>query len=300
MNKNYLLAIIFGIISLILCLLFIFCLFSNFNRGFYFLKRKTNLIGNKSNISYDYQQTEISSINIDLTSDIVLLSSSKDSKIHVEIESSDLANIPIINLKGKTLSISRNNTNPFNLRNWQPVRVLIKLPADFQLKELSIETSSGSITSDNLEISAEDLSIETTSGAVNLSEFIGKSMKIESTSGKIETNSVFSDKLIISSTSGRIESRNISADTLKLSSTSGSIEAEIQKIAKNAKIETVSGSITLSLKKDSDFTLSYDTVTGSFNSDFGKLDKEIKSKYNNGTADISLNTVTGSIKIHAN
>lgn len=280
MNRNYILAAAFGIISLILIFILIAGLVKSLNGGIRFINHKPALIDDSETLSYSYNQSEISSIKADLVNEAVFIGNSYDKQIHVKIENPDTPNAPEVNLKGNTLYITKEKLNIFSFSPRKGSTVYIEIPANLSMQKFSVETVSGSIKSSELKITADEVKIESVSGSIKMPEIISKSLKIESTSGTVKAG-------------------NVSADSLSVETVSGSIELKVERLEKKANIESISGSVKLSLKKASSFALSYKSKSGSFSSDFGNLSKNKEFKHNGGKAEISVSTVSGSIKVSA-
>lgn len=280
MNRNYILAAAFGIISLILIFILIAGLVKSLNGGIQFINHKPALIDDSETLSYSYNQSEISSIKADLVNEAVFIGNSYDKQIHVKIENPDTPNAPEVNLKGNTLYITKEKLNIFNFSPRKGSTVYIEIPANLSMQKFSVETVSGSIKASDLKIWADEVKIESVSGSIKMSEISSKSLKFESTSGTVKAG-------------------NVSADSLSVETVSGSIELKVEKLEKKANIESISGSVKLSLKKASSFALSYKSKSGSFSSDFGNLSKNKEFKHNGGKAEISVSTVSGSIKVSA-
>ena len=280
MNRNYILATAFGIISLILIFILIVGLVKSMNGGIRFINHKPALIDDSETLSYSYNQSEISSIKADLVNEAVFIGNSYDKQIHVKIENPDTPNAPEVNLKGNTLYITKEKLNIFSFSPRKGSTVYIEIPANLSIQEFSVETVSGSIKASNLKIWADEVKIESVSGSIKMSEISSKSLKFESTSGTVKAG-------------------NVSTDSLSVETVSGSIELNVERLEKKANIESISGSVKLSLKKASSFALSYKSKSGSFSSDFGNLSKNKEFKHNGGKAEISVSTVSGSIKVSA-
>ena len=280
MNRNYILATAFGIISLILIFILIVGLVKSMNGGIRFINHKPALIDDSETLSYSYNQSEISSIKADLVNEAVFIGNSYDKQIHVKIENPDTPNAPEVNLKGNTLYITKEKLNIFSFSPRKGSTVYIEIPANLSMQEFSVETVSGSIKASNLKIWADEVKIESVSGSIKMSEISSKSLKFESTSGTVKAG-------------------NVSTDSLSVETVSGSIELNVERLEKKANIESISGSVKLSLKKASSFALSYKSKSGSFSSDFGNLSKNKEFKHNGGKAEISVSTVSGSIKVSA-
>ncbi len=280
MNRNYILAAAFGIISLILIFILIAGLVKSLNGGIQFINHKPALIDDSETLSYSYNQSEISSIKADLVNEAVFIGNSYDKQIHVKIENPDTPNAPEVNLKGNTLYITKEKLNIFSFSPRKGSTVYIEIPANLSMQKFSVETVSGSIKASDLKIWADEVKIESVSGSIKMSEISSKSLKCESTSGTVKAG-------------------NVSADSLSIETVSGSIELKVERLEKKANIESISGSVKLSLKKASSFALSYKSKSGSFSSDFGNLSKNKEFKHNGGKAEISVSTVSGSIKVSA-
>lgn len=280
MNRNYILAAAFGIISLILIFILIAGLVKSLNGGIQFINHKPALIDDSETLSYSYNQSEISSIKADLVNEAVFIGNSYDKQIHVKIENPDTPNAPEVNLKGNTLYITKEKLNIFSFSPRKGSTVYIEIPANLSMQKFSVETVSGSIKASDLKIWADEVKIESVSGSIKMSEISSKSLKFESTSGTVKAG-------------------NVSADSLSIETVSGSIELKVERLEKKANIESISGSVKLSLKKASSFALSYKSKSGSFSSDFGNLSKNKEFKHNGGKAEISVSTVSGSIKVSA-
>lgn len=280
MNRNYILAAAFGIISLILIFILIAGLVKSLNGGIQFINHKPALIDDSETLSYSYNQSEISSIKADLVNEAVFIGNSYDKQIHVKIENPDTPNAPEVNLKGNTLYITKEKLNIFSFSPRKGSTVYIEIPANLSMQKFSVETVSGGIKASDLKIWADEVKIESVSGSIKMSEISSKSLKFESTSGTVKAG-------------------NVSADSLSVETVSGSIELKVEKLEKKANIESISGSVKLSLKKASSFALSYKSKSGSFSSDFGNLSKNKEFKHNGGKAEISVSTVSGSIKVSA-
>ncbi|MBR3812460.1 MAG: DUF4097 family beta strand repeat protein [Spirochaetaceae bacterium] len=280
MNRNYILAAAFGIISLILIFILIAGLVKSLNGDIQFINHKPALIDDSETLSYSYNQSEISSIKADLVNEAVFIGNSYDKQIHVKIENPDTPNAPEVNLKGNTLYITKEKLNIFSFSPRKGSTVYIEIPANLSMQKFSVETVSGSIKASDLKIWADEVKIESVSGSIKMSEISSKSLKFESTSGTVKAG-------------------NVSADSLSIETVSGSIELKVERLEKKANIESISGSVKLSLKKASSFALSYKSKSGSFSSDFGNLSKNKEFKHNGGKAEISVSTVSGSIKVSA-
>jgi len=144
--------------------------------------------------------------------------------------------------------------------------------------------------------------IKSVNGSVILSGPLG-SVKALTTNGRVELDGA-SGEINLSTTNGSIEASNIRG-LLEADTTNGSIVLELDTLEDEVKAETVNGSITLKLQsRKIDADLQAKTVNGKIYLDFPVTFKTVlKSKHSlegqmgQGGAEITLETVNGSIKI---
>lgn len=147
---------------------------------------------------------------------------------------------------------------------------------DINTDNISINSFSGSITANNLK--TEYISIENVSGDVNLSN--------------TEANEVF-----VNSVSGNI---NIDgkAEYVTLNSVSGDLDYSTYSLSTNSiSINTVSGDTTITLPKNSGFNVYNSSVSGNIESGFKGNYIDDNYVYGDGSIEIELNSVSGSINI---
>ena len=129
-----------------------------------------------------------------------------------------------------------------------------------------------------------DLDLETVNGTV----------RVEGVNGSLNSRTV-NGKIAASRTSG----------SFKGSTTNGSIKVELEEVDPSSQVSlnTVNGSITLSLPSEVRADVRANTVNGSISTDFsvevvGRFSRrKLQGSINGGGADIDLETVNGSIKL---
>lgn len=150
----------------------------------------------------------------------------------------------------------------------------IKLPRDFLLKELEIDSVSASILS-NEPIRAENIDIESVSGGIAMAVDSVSEIELETVSGDVELN-------------GNIKGASIS-------SVSGDINIS-SSVLTQCEIETVSGAVTLSVEEES-FTLTASTVSGTVACDFQTTTNDNTFVCGNGDNEYTIETVSGNIML---
>lgn len=157
----------------------------------------------------------------------------------------------------------------------------INLPINHDLTDVTIDTVSANIDVESLSL-PYGVKLATVSGDINANRLDADSMDAETVSGEIRcTEGIF----------GRT----------RMESVSGAIYATYLGGAPNdVSMETVSGSITIGFPKSTEgFKVDYDKVSGDFDCEFDvKINKNM-AIYDNGENKISLETVSGNLKILA-
>lgn len=187
-------------------------------------------------------------------------------------------------------------------------------------KYITVETTSGDIdvanfngdkgkikfTSGDLQIGeaviSDEFEADTVTGNCLIDRLECKKAKLDSNSGNIEVYDMKTGSLKAVSTSGEItvKMRNGSAE---LKTTSGDISAEFGESFDSVKANSVSGSVTLTLPEDSEFSLDAKTITGRITcSDFpvkitSSGDKKLEGTVGNGHSKIEASTNSGNVFI---
>lgn len=186
------------------------------------------------------------------------------------------------------------------------------------MEALKCSNTSGKITVSGF--TAEELEFSSTSGDLELSGLSGTEADISTTSGKISLDGMkLSEDLDVSSTSGALVLSNVqaketdlsttsgsvsyagSADELKASTVSASVRAELYNCPKKAEMSSVSGGLTLAIPENKGFEAEYNSVSGSFESDFAVTGasgaKSGHALYSGGESSFSFSTTSGDMRI---
>ena len=142
-------------------------------------------------------------------------------------------------------------------------------------------------------------------------------MRVSSTSGAIKLQNITAGQLDVESISGSQKGENILSAALNASSTSGAVtlQGDMEQVAcetisgkvaltpgyaRSLHLESTSGSVHLALPKDHPgFTLERDTVSGKLNCDFPITQHRGASTFGDGSAEIKIETVSGSLHLYA-
>jgi len=186
------------------------------------------------------------------------------------------------------------------------------------METLECSNTSGKITVSGFTAAAMEFS--STSGDLELSGLYGTEADISTTSGKISLDGMkLSEDLEVSSTSGTLALSNVQAGTVDVSTTSGSISytgsadeleantvsaavrAELDNCPEKAEMSSVSGGLTLAIPENKGFEAEYNSISGSFKSDFAVTGadgaKSGRALYGDGGSDFSFSTTSGDMRI---
>lgn len=160
--------------------------------------------------------------------------------------------------------------------------------------------------------------VDTVSASVNAQGLKSLEAKLEAVSGSITAKGIVSDTLSLETVSGKITGVGCVAETFKTQSVSGSTncEGKFSRVTSESvsgsitiapgedvlKIDTkaVSGGVRVELSENVGFTAGYYSVSGDFSCDFPVITSKKTATHGNGETQISLETVSGNIKITKN
>ena len=165
------------------------------------------------------------------------------------------------------------------------------------LGKTEVNTASGVISVSNTGGETE-LKVSTVSGSVKLSGAYS-TLKVGTTSGDITGESAQARSLDVDSVSGRVEFSG-SFDSAEVGTTSGDVQLRTDGCPEELEIETVSGSVQLTLPESSEFRLETDTVSGELTCDFPMIYTG-NGEYvaGSGKNEFSIETTSGDIALRS-
>lgn len=193
----------------------------------------------------------------------------------------------------------------------------VVVPASLALAELHVNTVSGQISATN-GMRADQLRLNTTSGSVRLEQVTGQNAVVNSVSGAVRLAEVTVPEISVESVSGEVRIEQVTADRLTVESVSGgtwvtkgqvgelrcetvsgNVSAEPGQTVQRIAIESVSGSVKLSLPPAiSGFTVRHESISGELACDFPvSFPQKNQAVYNDGSVRVELSTVSGDMRI---
>lgn len=239
-----------------------------------------------SSLSKDYNLDDnINEISINLNSQDIKVENYEGQTLKVQIKSNNSTSNELTETEdGHKLSLNTSYNTPGN------AHISVSIPNSFKNKgALKIVTSSGDVDISNLAL--DTLSISTASGDTEVSNLNLNYFNLNSSSGDthLKNISAINETKLVSS-SGEIVG-NGTLGQLTANTTSGDMELKLEKSLANSSISSISGSINLSLPKDSGYKINYDTISGHLESSNGNLSHGDESSI------ININTTSGNLNI---
>ena len=219
-----------------------------------------------------------------------------------EIRFSEKANRNLTNdlsmhywLDGSTLRIQFCRSGKWNLNGLEK-DLTLQLPERL-FESLEVDTVSARISLEDLAVN--DLETDSVSGAVRLRDCrVTDRVRADTTSGSVKavlTGALREWK--VDTVSGSVELTVPEVQSFDVNTTSGSVSLTVEKAPKDLDVDSVSGSVSLCLPADGDFTLDFDTVSGSFSSDLTCRTEGSRRIFGKGRGDYSIDTTSGSVYI---
>lgn len=153
----------------------------------------------------------------------------------------------------------------------------ILVPADWVCKELDIDAASASVSASDLVINKVDF--DGASGICRFENCLVDEMDLDTASGDID----FSGTL----------------DTLDVDAMSANCRIEVSNVPSRIDVDSMSGNVDLTLPEYCGFTVSLDTMSGKFSTDF-KVSTSVDEKdivHGDGACRIQVNAMSGDVAI---
>ncbi len=181
-------------------------------------------------------------------------------------------------VKDGTLTIQYcESRSGFQWTNMPSKSMELLIPASLLLRELDIESVSGGVKVEGGAMSISSISVESVSGGVTLRNIESSDLSIETVSGSVVAEGAF----------GKIDVQSVSGgQTLRLSM-----------LPRSLKMETVSGSLRITLPENDGFTARLDSVSGGLRCDFAQSTGKRAVQYKSGGVAFDLESISGNATI---
>ena len=168
------------------------------------------------------------------------------------------------------------------------------------IDQAKFDTTSGDITA-NLDGNLTTFSADTISGNMECTLTAAKKVEINSTSGELKLTMEESPETLSTETvSGDMTFFLAGAEKIDLESINGNINLSSSKTPDAISVDTVSGDVVFCLPENSDFTVNWDSASGSLNSDFAMKKEGASYIFGAGTNKYDMDTTSGDLSIEYN
>jgi len=213
-----------------------------------------------------------------------------------------------LNTSGSALTIYYHEDRTILRMPSKRLEVLVPQALSEKLQKLSIDSTSGSVTVEN--INASEFKVNSISGSLHITDVEANAFSIDSTSGSITINGVNTSSMDIHSISGSVRlsdaviksvkcnttsgSMNLSGsfDSATLGSISGSVTIRSTVVPDNLRVDTTSGSVSVTVP-DSGAVSVYHSSTS------GRLSSDIPVIMQGKDAQFRFSTISGAVRIYA-
>ena len=226
---------------------------------------KEVIIGSDDSEKVEFtEELEYTSIKIDVINEDVEFRVSEDGKTHIEAWDSDDIKHTVKVEDGQLTIVQKDHRKWYEMMylNFSFITedkdLIVELPYDEFIK-LDIDSTSGDIDIPSF-ITAGELTVDTTSGDVTSEAVVTGSVDIDVTSGDIEVINADCDTISVDTTSGDVTVRNSSCNELSMDTPSGDVLVEDTTVAGVAELDTTSGDITI--RRSTAASFDTDTTSG--------------------------------------
>lgn len=241
---------------------------------------------------------DVKEINAELSSEPVTFEKTSGSEIIVCFMGDWTDITPHADLNGGIIKIyTEKNRKIYTFSN-RSVKILVPVYKN-DFSEIKCEVASGSIHVNGF--AADEFELYTASGSIRLTDCTARETEVNSASGSITFENCNFRDAEAKAASGSIHISG-SYDELDVHSSSGSIHADLEKpLVNDSSFGSSSGSINLSLPKNSNFKLKYKCNSGTMKNEFTGTDgKSGTDVCGSGNPLIEATTTSGSIRIFKN
>lgn len=231
-----------------------------------------------------YSQTEkantfdasgISELEIEWVAGNILIQPGTSDKITVsEDGSSDTKYDMAVKKRGSKLSILFCEDSTLGLSSLKK-DLTITVPVDWECQSLEIDAASSNVTVNDLTI--QEVELDTASGACAFNTCTVEELDVDTASGDIQ----FVGNL----------------DILSCDAASASVYAVLSNIPSRLDMDTMSGDLDITIPEDAGFTITMDTMSSEFSSDFDTTVKNGKQVCGDGRCRINISAMSGDVAI---
>ncbi|MGG0717302.1 DUF4097 domain-containing protein [Robertmurraya massiliosenegalensis] len=255
---------------------------------------------NKDNTKADITN-KINTIEFDISSVSLEIIPEKRNDLEADFEGKGKVNVT---QKGNTITVTHERTWNSWFSFFNNSKLTVYIPEDYQ-KDMEIKIGSGNVdlagNSEKQPLILDDLSIDMGSGNINLSHLQVNEFSHDGSSGNASIEGLISKSSTIDISSGNLKVTGFSGE-LEADISSGKLDIEFAELVDSVEIDVSSGTVTLDLPNNADFTL--DGKIGSGNISYNlpltieeQTKHKVKGTLGTGKHKIDIDISSGNVKI---
>jgi len=261
----------------------------------------TIITNDERNINFIDEENEITTLDIDISSDNIEFLISEDNKLHIEYYTCKRSPYNYSYENGKAKFFCKKNNifvNVFNFGNNKQVKIFLP---NTEIEQIFINCSSGNISNKDCIINVNNLNVSVSSGNIDLKNVTAEKSTLLTSSGNINLNNCSINEININVSSGNISLIDSTLTTLNIKKSSGDLSSK-NLISNFIECNTSSGNTILSLKGEIvDYSINVKDLSGNIMliSESKSINMKTKNNLNYGTGTniIICNSSSGDVKI---
>ena len=143
----------------------------------------------------------------------------------------------------------------------------------------------------------DSLEVDAASAKLKVQQLTIREVDINTASGECAFTDCALDELDVDTASGDIRFQG-TLNALDCEAASACVYAELDNVPSRISMDSMSGSLNLTLPEDAGFTLSMDTMSGKFSSDFATTSRNGNHICGDGGCLVKMNAMSGDVSIH--
>lgn len=172
----------------------------------------------------------------------------------------------------------------------------IYLPAALaqNLNRLDLNTAGTELDLRDLQV--QSLSIDTLDGTISMQDSTVNSLDVDAANANLLLQGTQIHTLTIHNLDGDVTLESSTADDLTMNTMGGNLYGSFLRCPQTVQMESLSGDAELQLPADSQFTATWDSMDGSYASDFSGILGDCTHTVGDGSSQISISTMSGTLR----
>lgn len=171
----------------------------------------------------------------------------------------------------------------------------VQLPADLALETMDLAVADADIFLQGLQL--QELNLDCLDGDLSLVDSTMDALSLNCADGDLALANCQTQSLEINSLDGDVAAANCAIAQLKLSTAGGDFTGSLTRCPEQVEVDSMDGSVALTLPAESQFTASFTSLDGDYTSSFPGVFQGGIHTVGNGSAQITMSTMNGDLSI---